>query len=141
MSWQLAESWLSVCGLSLLTIGTGVQAWTNLAEFRALRETAQAVVGNEPTAAVLGAFFDFHRKGQKRPLFRGWQLLAIFVPFLILYWVVLTSIAYSGVRNRGGADRVQLARFIRLAAVWAVLMVGAALALAAALINLVLTRA
>ena len=41
-------------------------------------------------------------------------------------------------REKGGEDAVQLARYLRLARVWALLMFGSALALAAVIIQLVL---
>ena len=41
-------------------------------------------------------------------------------------------------RAEGGDEAVQLARFLRLAEVWTILMIGSALALAAAVIQLAL---
>jgi hypothetical protein len=37
MGWTLAQDWLSVVGLILLTFGTGAQALANLAEFKSLQ--------------------------------------------------------------------------------------------------------
>jgi hypothetical protein len=43
------------------------------------------------------------------------------------------------IRADGGDGAVQLARFFRLAEVWAIIMIGSALALAAAVIQLALS--
>lgn len=37
MGWTLAQDWLSVADLILLTFGTGAQALANLAEFKSLQ--------------------------------------------------------------------------------------------------------
>jgi hypothetical protein len=52
--------------------------------------------------------------------------------------LVLLPESIAPVRSRGGDEAVELARFLRLAEVWFILMIGSALALAAALIQLAL---
>ncbi len=42
------------------------------------------------------------------------------------------------IRAKGGDEAVEMARFLRSAEVWAILMIGSALALAAAVIQLAL---
>jgi len=41
MGWGLAAAWLAVAGLVILTFGTGVQAWANLADSR---QSVQAMI-------------------------------------------------------------------------------------------------
>jgi len=56
----------------------------------------------------------------------------------ILSAVILMPHTLAQLRAKGGEEAVQMARFIRLAEVWSILMIGSALALAAGIIQLVL---
>jgi hypothetical protein len=55
-----------------------------------------------------------------------------------IYVVVLFPSFLRDLRNQRGEEAVQLARFLRQAVVWGILMIGSALALAAAAIQLAL---
>ncbi len=46
MGWGLAAAWLAVAGLVILTFGTGVQAWANLAEFKTVSS------GDDPSCCL-----------------------------------------------------------------------------------------
>jgi hypothetical protein len=48
------------------------------------------------------------------------------------------QVFFGDLRNQRGEEAVQLARFLRQAVVWGILMIGSALALAAAAIQLAL---
>jgi hypothetical protein len=56
---------------------------------------------------------------------------------LALFSIILFPSDLAQIRAKGGDDAVQLARFLRLAEVWGIIMAGSALALAAAVIQLV----
>jgi hypothetical protein len=115
MSWGLAANWLAVIGLLLLTFGTGVQAWANLAEFKSVKKTVSTATVKALADAVAGA-----------DLTGG----------LGFFFLRPRKLAQLAARDPGEA--VELARFLRLAEVWSILMVGSGLALAAAVIQLIL---
>ena len=56
----------------------------------------------------------------------------------ILSAVILMPGRLAQIRAKGGDEAVEMARFLRSAEVWAILMIGSALALAAAVIQLAL---
>ena len=49
MSWAIAGDWLAVAGLLTLSIGTGMQALTDLADFRDLQTQASLAAVNDLT--------------------------------------------------------------------------------------------
>ena len=57
MRWTLAQDWLSVVGLILVTLGTGAQALANLAEFKSLQasisEAARDAIKDSPVEALM----------------------------------------------------------------------------------------
>ena len=124
MSWGLATDWLAVAGTTLLTFGTGVQALANLAEFRSLRRKVTKDVWRACKATFALTF-----------LFPRLSALPLNLACAVL---VLLPESVARVRARGGDEAVELARFLRLAEIWVILMLGSALALAAAAIQLVL---
>jgi hypothetical protein len=149
VSWAIAGYWLAVAGLILLTFGTGAQAGANLAEFKSLQASVSKVASDviaETVAETVGGVV-----GAVIPLFpgsssSGLSIVRMFVRLLrlmlarrsILSAVILMPRKLAQLRAKGGDEAVQMARFIRLAEVWAILMVGSALALVAAVIQLAL---
>lgn len=146
MSWALAADWLAVAGLVLLTFGTGAQAWANLAEFKSVQRTVSvAALETLKAVVVADALSSLHSTSWlRRPLnvlhirlpqferVRKWFVIAR----LALFTIVLMPSSLKQIRADGGEEAVQLARFARLAEVWTILMVGSALGLAAAVIQL-----
>lgn len=147
MAWALAADWLAVAGLVLLTFGTGAQAWANLAEFKSVQRTFTVAALESMKAAIVTELVDVHSTSWLRrhlnilhirlPQFehvRKW----FFIARLALFTLVLMPSSLKQIRAHGGEEAVQLARFARLAEVWTILMVGSALGLAAAVIQLAL---
>jgi hypothetical protein len=148
MSWAIAGYWLAVVGLALFTFGTGAQAVNNLAEFKDLRRQAskeawQAFIKSSLVLVPTGG-------GTVVPVLRPpapkwWQRLT---PDWLRSMFRKTGRKIGGLftwpgklkdlRANGGDQAVQLARYLSLAKVWAILMVASVLALAAAVIQLVL---
>ncbi len=141
MGWTLTEDWLTVVSLLLLTFGTGAQAWDNLAEFRSLRQTVSEVASGAisdamavelavATAQVMGVV------GESRleRLMPAWLRIVK----VILAGIISIPGELTQLRADGGEEAVQLVRFLRLAKIWTILMIGSALALAAAVIQLAL---
>ena len=122
MSWSIAGDWLAVAGLILLTLGTGVQALANLAEFKSLRQkvTEEVEVGR-PHFLV-----DLPPNLVTIPLFLTNLILSLLVTPRIL----------ADIRARGGDEAVELAKFKRLTLAWTIIMIGSAFALAAGIIQL-----
>lgn len=153
MSWAIAGDWLAVAGLILLTFGTGAQAWANLAEFRSMRQTVSEVASSamtdvlatglaaryarslEKAIRAAGGDGDRFRQSYRRPSKLAVRLLLLWAPL-----ATMTRLPgkLRELRAEGGDEAVQLARFLRLAEVWTILMIGSALALAAAVIQLAL---
>jgi hypothetical protein len=126
MSWAIAGDSLEVIGLLILTFGTGAQAWANLAEFKSMRRTVSRV--------ALEAFNDVVSEAvEKRS---GFDPLGLALVFRFMSTSMPGKLAE--IRARGENDAVELARFLRLAAIWTILMIGSAFALAAAAIQLAL---
>jgi hypothetical protein len=134
MSWVLVEDWLSVGGLLVLAAGTGAQAWATKAEYQqvisTLSEDSKAAIEKvKPVVETLGQIF---------------ESASLSLTFRIARWTVMAAITVllaprkmAEIRNAGGSEAVQLAQLVRLSAVWTVLMLGAILVLAAAIIQLV----
>ena len=115
MGWTLAEDWLTVMGLLLLTLGTGAQARASMREFTSLwRDVPDRA--EDQTAKL------------KTGLRSSALFAAALIPVVGPIFTVLSIVQGSS----------QLARYLRLALVWGVIMVGSALTLAAAVIQLVL---
>jgi hypothetical protein len=138
MSWVIAGDWLAVLGLLFLTTGTAAQAWANLSEFESLRQTisqaaSNALAGRATHGSLTGISVSVpvgFLIGRRQP--RRFSVLK--VPLLIL----LRPAQLARIRTEGGDEAVQLAQFLRQAEVWGIIMVGSALGLAAAVIQLVL---
>jgi len=144
MGWGLAAAWLAVAGLILLTFGTGAQAWANLAEFKSLQATVSKVASDAiaetilegGTIALLARISSSSQFALARMFLR---LLRLTLARLsIQSAVILMPRTLAQLRAKGGDEAVQMARFIRSAEVWAILMLGSALALVAAVIQLAL---
>ena len=156
---SLWADWLAVAGLLLVTAGTGAQAWGNLIEFRSLRDAIRDAAADETRAVMerpqavdpyIASAFGFGgpiSKAQKEAARASHRFLS---NPLVLSTVVLVTVALiplsplfwyrSGlarIRAQGGESAVQLARFIRQAAVWGILMLGSVLVLAASVITLI----
>jgi hypothetical protein len=126
MSWAIAGDSLAVIGLLFLTFGTGAQAWVNLAEFKSMRQTV--------SKATLAAFNDVvSEAAEKRS---GFDPLGLALIRRFLSSSMPRKLAEA--RVSGEIEAVELARFLRLAGVWTILMIGSAFALAAAAIQLAL---
>jgi hypothetical protein len=126
MSWAIAGDSLAIIGLLLLTFGTGAQAWVNLAEFKSMRQTVSKV--------TLAAFNDvISDAAEKRS---GFDPLGLALIRRFMSSSMPRKLAE--VRVSGEIEAVELARFLRLAGVWTILMIGSAFALAAAAIQLAL---
>jgi hypothetical protein len=138
MSWVIAGDWLAVLGLLFLTAGTAAQAWANLSEFESLRQTisqaaSNALAGRATHGSLTGISVSVpvgFLVGRRQP--RRFSVLKI--PLLIL----LRPAQLARIRTEGGDEAVQLAQFLRQAEVWGIIMIGSALGLAAAVIQLVL---
>jgi hypothetical protein len=138
MSWVIAGDWLAVLGLLFLTTGTAAQAWANLSEFESLRQTisqaaSNALAGRATHGSLTGISVSVpvgFLVGRRQP--RRFSVLKI--PLLIL----LRPAQLARIRTEGGDEAVQLAQFLRQAEVWGIIMIGSALGLAAAVIQLVL---
>jgi hypothetical protein len=139
MSWVIAGDWLAVLGLLFLTTGTAAQAWANLSEFESLRQTisgaaSNALAGRATHGSLTGISvsvpvgFLVGRRRQPR------RFSVLKIPLLIL----LRPAQLARIRTEGGEEAVQLAQFLRQAEVWGIIMIGSALGLAAAVIQLVL---
>lgn len=128
MSWALGGDWLAVAGLTCLTIGTGAQAWASLAEFNSLRKEISSHAGQLSDLVQFGIEDEIPGCGTGFP---GRLISAIYI-------VVTFPGFLKKLRRQGGEAAVQLRRFFRLAEVWTLLMIGSALVLAAAVIQLVL---
>jgi hypothetical protein len=128
MGWGLAAAWLAVASLVLVTFGTGAQAWANLAEYKSARRAiGQATLDALRGAQDVGYLLSIVTRGDPG------------LTFIIAAFMFLMPHKLREVRARGGEEAVQMARFLRSAEVWAILMVGSALALVAAAIQLALT--
>lgn len=145
MGWTLAEDWLTVAGLLLLTLGTGAQALANLAEFKSLQASVTKVA-SDAIDETLGAAFEFVDLSNL-PYAFALVRIAVYLYRLyramlarrsVLNAVILMPRKLAQLRAKGGDEAVELARFMRLAQVWGIIMIGSALGLAAAVIQLVL---
>ena len=156
MTWAIAGDWLAVVGLIFLTFGTGAQALANLAEFKSLQETV--------SGEVWEALFELARVNRvleigDAVMSRGggvhwwtsvcWTLLRLPTRIRTLRAKLANNTTIPGalllmprrlsrLRAKGGDRAVEMARLIRSAQVWAILMIGSAIALVAAAIQLAL---
>jgi uncharacterized membrane protein len=136
MSWALAGNWLAVLGLVFLTLGTAAQAWASLSEFEHLRETVSkaaadplAVSGSLAgiTASVPVGILMWRSKPER--------LSVLKVPLLLFP----RPRQLARIHAKGGDEAVRLAQLLRQVEVWGVIMIGSALGLAAAAIQLALS--
>jgi hypothetical protein len=142
MSWAIVGDCLAVAGLTLLTFGTGTQAWANLAEFSNLRASASEVA-DEAFKDAVGDLREFPSmpatSSMLKAAWAAWRIMAaLLARRSIQTAVIFLPLRLAQLRAKGGEEAVQMARLIRLAEVWGILMVGSALALAAAAIQLAL---
>ena len=138
MSWALAATWLTAAGSLLLTFGTGAQAWANLTEYRDLFDNAstearQALQRVDPDqiATAIGVV----TRGES-PSWLTWAVWLILWAFPMIIGIPLKMAA---IREAGGEEGTRLARLLRQAAVWSVLMAGSLLIMAAVTIQLALS--
>jgi hypothetical protein len=154
MSLAITGDVLAVAGTTVLTFGTGVQALANLAEFKTLRQ----IVRKEVALALWGDPSDYSptwssriSAAAARTAAPGTPAAVTILGFMVTralwlrlkLWFNLNLLfrfpkAAARIRAKGGDEAVQLAQFLRLTEVWGILMVGSALALAAACIQLAL---
>ena len=107
MGWTLAEDWLTVTGLVLLTLGSGAQALENLRMFRSMQPKVSGQAGDKTAKSkVLPA-----AAGEVRGLIGKLRLLC--------------------------KSNEAFAPYLRLVLLWGVILAGSALTLAAAVIQLV----
>lgn len=144
MGWSLASDWLTVVGLIFLTIGTAAQALANLAEYKSLLQTASAAA----TAAISTLSVVMSLAGGIGPGMPAWWYRYVpkwfaLIPEILISLGQLTVVIFAfsratltRLRNEGGEEAVELARFLRLAEVWAIIMIGSGLGLVAAAIQL-----
>lgn len=177
MSWTLSEDWLTTVGLTLLTVGTGVQAWTHLADFKEARKavskaTFDGVMRLIRPGTLLLSFFliakvfslivnvltlggrmlggrDLDESGpigEKVSILLGGiamlltpLVILLFAPvFIIEGFIRSLSTSQSKIRTEGGGDdALRLAGFFQQTEVWGILMIGSALALVAAIMQLI----
>jgi hypothetical protein len=130
---------LAVAGSLLLTFGTGAQAWANLTEYRDLFDNAstearQALqrVGPDLIATAISVVTRSESPAG-RQMWAVWRILWA-VPMIIGI-----PLKIAAIREAGGEEAARLARLLRQAAVWLVLMAGSALILAAVTIQLALS--
>jgi hypothetical protein len=140
MSWAQAASWLTVAGSLLLTFGTGAQAWANLTEYRDLFKNASTEVrqalqraGPDLIAAVISVM--------TRVESTRWQVWAVWRMLWAFPMIIGIPLKMATIREAGGEEAVRLARLLRQAAVWSVLMAGSVLIMAAVAIQLALSYA
>jgi hypothetical protein len=147
MGWSLAADWLTVIGLAVLTIGTAAQALANLAEYKSLLQTASAAA----TAAISTLSVVMILGGGIGPDMPSWwyrhvpKWLAL-IPEIVIGLGQLSVLIFAfsratltRLRNEGGEEAVDLARFLRLAEIWTIIMIGSGLGLVAAIIQLVIS--
>ena len=129
-----AAGWLAVAGTILLTLGTGAQAWANLAEFKSLRKAVSGYAGGLNSLLAIGFGNDIFMPGMPSIPALGTGPLAGLIK--AIYIVVLFPSFLKDLREEGGEEAVQLVGFLRQAVVWGILMIGSALTLAAVAIQL-----
>lgn len=158
---------LTVGGLTLLTLGTGNQAWAALIEFKLLfqkvREVHEKVTNDRlaesfaPALYLLGmGYLVAEAQGDKeltrterlqKALLTSYGQLVRFSSPAAAVLMSLGSAQFLNlfrwqaaliqVREEGGEEAVRLAEFYRQATVWAMIMVGSALTLAGAVVVLI----
>jgi hypothetical protein len=143
-SWGLGAGWLAVAGTTLLTVGTGAQAWANLAEFTSLRASVSKVATDAMKEVLHKAVDSLESVPVWVPAwFSGAQLyvravIMLFARRSILSAIIVMPRRLAQLRAKGGEEAVELVRYLRLTVVWTIIMIGSALALAAAAIQLAL---
>lgn len=150
MSWALTEDWLNVAGLSLLTIGTGAQAAGALAGYRAILKTLpievrNALLGGYAAISASYALVDIimtalawgaaPRRTVKDRLSQVWFVIWT-SPIALVTAITAVPRKIIRLKKEGGEVGRQAARLARASALWTVLMLGSALALCAAVIQL-----
>jgi hypothetical protein len=146
MSWTLAEDWLAIAGLILLTYGTGAQAAASLADYKALWKKVKSQAKNLFTEnlGTLASAADIATQdtGQVRLSFSWeavWRRPAMWRRILTAAFTVPRKLPQ--LRDHNVPEAVDLAKAVRSTAVWAVIMIGSALSLASGIILLVLAYA
>lgn len=151
MSWTLAEDWLAIAGLILLTYGTGAQAAASLADYKALWKKVKSQAKDTfaknlftENLGTLASAADIATQdtGQAR-LSLSWEAVwrrpAMWRRILTAAFTVPRKLPQ--LRDHNVPEAVDLAKAVRSTAVWAVIMIGSALSLASGIILLVLAYA
>jgi hypothetical protein len=141
MPWALVASWLVVGGSFLLTLGTGAQALAFRSEYRHLfgdlaAEKSQAIEALKYVEPALSSIMIIAGGDSDSLSIRA--SLRILAAFPI---VVAIPLKIAAIRQVGGEEAVHLARLLREATAWSVLMMGSVLILAAVTVQLVLAYA
>lgn len=141
--WGLAAGWLAVAGTTLLTFGTGAQALGSLAEYRGLRRNLPATTMQvlraelallEDESPSLPSWWGRHRPSWLAAVTENLS----FVPWMLWFILITLPGRTAELDAKGHKGAAELGRFLRQAEVWAILMIGSALALAAACTQLAL---
>lgn len=154
MSWAVAGGWLAVAGTALLTFGTSAQAVSYMGEVKVMRQAVLRSVRDANREAASSKSMHSHIPFVRKMLSRvpaedldefdaefydtsdpEMRFTAWFYGFVFTF----LPNKLAEIRDTGPDEAVELARFLRLSTVWGILMVGSALALAAACIQLALS--
>ena len=144
MSWGIAQCWLAVLGVLLVTFGTGAQAWANLAEFERLKASVSedawnAVKATLGEAAVHALLLSAGLPSALRVWGTSVRLFRLLVARTSIQWaIIVIRRRLAQIRDKGGDQAVEMARFIRAAQAWAILMLASGIALVSAVIELAL---
>ena len=155
---SLWVDWLTVAGLVLLTLGTGAQAWGNLVEFRALWVVINQAAFSESWShhpivppQKIDPEFELHLPElPELPEVTPEEVAeALRHPPITPMWMIRMAAgdnwgvvfaflgALARVRTEGGKNALQLARLIRQAEIWGLLMLGSALVLMGSVVALI----
>jgi len=134
MTWQLAADWASTIGAFLLTVGTGAQAYSNLIEYRDLRQIASNATKQElriwtNSKMMMGG------RGRSHGLL---PLLLLLLLIVALSEIPRKMIQLQGAAE-GGKEAARILQLTRLVIVWTILFMGSLLVLAASCIQLAVT--
>jgi hypothetical protein len=154
---SVIDAWLTAIGALLLSIGTGAQAWSALAEFKSLRaallkadpDNLRRLLSpmSDPFAPAVMVWAKLDSRRPRGFWARAWRQIKLrprrwWVDhrgswYFRFYKLLRLSAAAREAQSKGGENAVELARFMRQALLWTVLMVGSMLVLAASADGLV----
>jgi hypothetical protein len=143
MSWGIAQCWLAVLGVLLVTYGTGAQAWANLNEFQNLQGRVKKRASDAIRESLGKAAADLLSLSGPSSWFRviwmPWHLTRLLLARgSVRNAIILMPRRVALLYDEGGPEAVDLGRLIRAAEAWAILMIGSAFALVSAVIELAL---